>query len=244
MSGIGLLLLLAQIGCAIHAGKTGRPFFWIYLIIFIPMFGMLAYFAVELAPEMLRSRAAQQTASGVSKALDPGRELREAERRLNMTPTAENQARVAEAYLQAGRTEEAMALFQEALTGIHATDPGMMMGLARTHFARNEFREVQEILDKLREANPDYISPEGHLLYARSLEAQGKTEEALEEYKALAPYYPGQEARCRYALLLRKAGRADEARHIFEEICQEADMAPRHAKRLQREWYELARRSL
>jgi len=35
----GVLLLVAQVACAVHAGRTGRPFFWIYLILFLPMAG-------------------------------------------------------------------------------------------------------------------------------------------------------------------------------------------------------------
>ena len=241
---MGLVFLCAQILCAVHAGRTGRPFFWIYLIIFVPVLGMLAYLAIELAPELLSGRRARQAAQGVARALNPTRGMREAERRLRMTPTTGNKTALAEAYLAANRTDEALSLFQDAATGIHATDPAILMGLARAHFTRGEFAETERVLEQLRHANPDYASPEGHLLYARSLEAQGKLPEALQEYAALAPYYPGEEARCRYALLLQKAGRPDQARRIFEEICQEAEDAPRHARRAQREWYDLARRQL
>ena len=60
------------------------------------------------------------------------------------------------------------------------------------------------MLRQLREANPDYHSPDGHLLFARSLEDQDKIDQALQEFTALVNYYPGQEGRCRYALLLQR----------------------------------------
>src|SRR5215472_5345026 len=93
---VGILLLCLQIACAIHAGRTGRPFFWIYLIIFVPMMGMLAYLAVELVPEWMGSRTARRAASGFGRALDPGRSVRQAERQVAMTPTTENKAMLAE----------------------------------------------------------------------------------------------------------------------------------------------------
>ncbi|HTZ76419.1 MAG TPA: tetratricopeptide repeat protein [Stellaceae bacterium] len=240
----GLVLLIAQIACAVHAGKTGRPFYWLYIIIFIPMLGMLGYLAIEILPELLRGRGARRAAAGMGRVLDPGRDLREAERRLAMTPTAENKAAVAEAYLATGRAAEATALFQETLVGVHATDPSLMLGLARAYFAQGRYAETVTELDALRAANPEYHSPEGHLIYARSLEEQGKTDAALEEYAALEPYYPGQEARCRYALLLAKAGRTREAERLFREICQAIEMGPRHQRREQREWYDIARRAV
>lgn len=115
---------------------------------------------------------------------------------------------------------------------------------ARALFSLRDTAEVLATLDRLREANPEYTSPEGHLLYARSLEMEGRTAEVLSEYAALTAYYPGQEARCRYALLLQMTGRVAEARNLFEEIRKAMDCGPRHQYREQREWYELARRAL
>jgi len=244
MPTIGVLVLLAQIACAVHVVRSGRNYIWIYLVVFVPVIGMAAYFLAEILPGLMGSRSARRAASGVGRAIDPGRGLREAQRRVQITPTTENKAALAEEYLRAGKPAEAVALYREALTGIHATDPAMMLGLARALFAEGNAPETQRVLEALRAANPEYNSPDGHLLYARSLEAQGKTEAALKEYQALVVTYPGQEARCRYAMLLQQSGRGDEARRMFEEICQLIDYGPRHQRRAQREWYDLARRSL
>ena len=54
------LILLAQIACMIHAGRTGRPYYWFLIILFAPGLGILAYLAVELLPGLLRGRAAAQ----------------------------------------------------------------------------------------------------------------------------------------------------------------------------------------
>jgi len=99
-------------------------------------------------------------------------------------------------------------------------------------------------LRQLREANPDYHSPNGHLLFARSLEDQGKIDQALQEFTALVNYYPGQEGRCRYALLLQRIGRVADARGVFAEICHSVEYGPPHQRRAQHEWYEIAKHAL
>lgn len=238
------LIIIAQILCAVHVVRTGRQYFWIFVIIFVPMLGMIIYLLAEVLPDLMNSPRAHKAAAGVGRALDPTRAVREGERRLAMTPSAANKAGLAEAYLAAGRTDEAMALFRDALSGIHATDPAMMQGLARAHFALGEFSDVQAVLERLRDANPDYASMDAHLLYARALDEQGKVNEALHEYEFLAPLYPGQEARYRYAMLLRRSGREVEARQILQDICQAAALAPRYVRRAQHEWFALARRQL
>ncbi|HUH86398.1 MAG TPA: tetratricopeptide repeat protein [Stellaceae bacterium] len=242
MPAIGVLEILS-IMCAVHIIRTGRPYYWLY-IIFIPVVGVAAYVIAEILPEFLQTRGARQVTAGIAKALNPGKSLREAQQRVQITPTAENKARLAQAYLGANQPAEAAALYREALAGIHATDPGMMLGLARALFAEGDVAETRAVLERLREANPELNSPEGHLLYARALEQQDKTEEALSEYAALSAYYPGQEARCRYALLLRRVGRESDAKRIFEEVCQLLDYGPRHQRRLQREWHDVAKRAL
>jgi hypothetical protein len=238
------LLLVAQVICAVHAGRTGRPYYWIMLILFMPMVGMIAYFLIEILPELMRSRTARNTSSGVVRIFDPERDYRAAWRQVQIAGTIENRANLAEQCLRCGRADEAANLYHELMAGFHATDPDLMLGLARADFARQEFTAAQATLEQLRVANPDYRSAEGHLLYARCLELQGKRDEALYEYEALAAYYPGQEARTRYALLLSETGSRDAARRLFQEICQAVELMPKHARRLQKEWYDLARRNL
>ena len=241
---LGLLILGTQVLCVAHVVRTGRPFSWVYLIVFAPLVGTIVYLGVELLPGLYRGPTARQAAARVAKALDPGRGVRDAWRRLEMSPTVHNKTALAQEYLAASQPQDAVVLYREVLTGIHATDPALMLGLARALFCVGDTAEVLATLERLREANPEYTSPEGHLLYARSLEMEGHTAAALKEYAALIAYYPGQEARCRYALLLQMTGRVAEAHNLFKEIRKAIDYGPRHHYREQREWYELARRAL
>jgi hypothetical protein len=151
---------------------------------------------------------------------------------------------LAEQCLRSGRVDEAVDLYRELLTGLHSTDPDLMLGLARAHFEKQDYAEVQAMLERLRAANPGYRSADGHLLYARCLEMQGKSEEALFEYEALTAYYPGQEAKSRHALLLKETGQTEAARRLFQEVCQAVELMPKHARRVQKEWYDFAKRQL
>jgi hypothetical protein len=244
MPAFGVLILLAQIACAVHVVRTGRNTIWIYLVVFVPVVGMAAYFFAEILPELLGSRTARKAVSGFERVVNPGRGLREAQRRVAITPTAENKAALAAEYLALGHPADAITLYREALSGIHATDPGMMLGLARALFAAGAPAEAETVLVELRDASPGYNAPEARLLYARSLEALDRIDAALAEYRALASVYPGQEARCRLGLLLLRSGHSDEARQVLAELCQLVDYGPRHQRRAQREWYDLAKRAL
>ena len=62
MPALGILLVLAQITCAVHVVRTGRNYYWIYIVVFVPVVGMAAYFIAEMLPDLMNSRRTRQAA--------------------------------------------------------------------------------------------------------------------------------------------------------------------------------------
>ena len=239
---LGFILMAAlQIAAAVHAGKTGRPFFWIYLIIFLPGIGLLAYAAVELVPEFFRGYRGQRATRAVGRAIDPGRQYRALARDAELAPTVENLHRLAEECVNLGRFDEAIEHYKASLQGMHADDPALLRGLAEAELGGGHAAAARATLEKLYAANPDYASEEARLLYARALEESGDAAGAAAEYERLVDHYPGPEASCRYALLLQRRGERERARAIFAETKKRLELAPRHMRRRYAEWYSLAR---
>jgi hypothetical protein len=235
------LILLAQIACLIHAGRTGRPYFWFMIILFVPGLGILAYLAVEVIPGLLRGRAARLSQT-VSAGLDPTRQYREFARAVETVPSVANLRALAGECVRLGHYDEAIDLYKSALTGMHETEPGAMLGLATAEFRKGDTGAAGATLDRLFAANPNFSSAEADLLAARILEASGRLPEALSAYERLSATFPGEEAKSRMALLLRKTGAEQRARAIFVEIRKSVERAPAFYRRAQREWYEIARR--
>jgi hypothetical protein len=117
-----------------------------------------------------------------------------------------------------------------------------MLGIARAQFAKGDAVAARTTLDELIRLNPDFRSPEGHLLYARALETEGNFQKALEEYKVLAPSYPGAEAAVRYAQLLKSQGSPQESQKVARELLEQARIAPAHYRRAQKPWLDAAQR--
>jgi hypothetical protein len=236
------LILLVQIACLIHAGRTGRPYFWFMIILFVPGLGVLAYLAVEVIPSLLRGRAAARLSRTVSASVDPTRQYRALARAVETVPSVANFRALAEECVRLGRYDEAIELYKSALTGMHETEPGAMLGLAMAEFQKGDAGAAGATLDRLFAANPDFSSAEADLLTARILEARGRLPEALTAYERLYATYPGEEAKGRMALLLEKTGAEQRARAIFAEIRKSVERSPAFYRRAQREWYEIARR--
>jgi hypothetical protein len=239
-----ILSIIIQAALIIHVVKTGRNQIWIWVLALLSIPGAIAYIAVELIPELFRSRTAQRSARGFKKAIDPGANLRRFENEARVATNVASRQRYAEELVRHARYDEAIAQYREALTGLYEHDPNLMQGLAQAQFGKGDAPGARATLDELIRRNPDFRSPAGHLLYARALEAEGEVQKALEEYRVLAPSYPGAEASVRYAQLLQAQGQRAEAQKVVRELLEQARIAPGHYRRAQRPWLEAAQRLL
>lgn len=237
-----LLIPLLQIICVVHVVRTGRSFLWIYVLLFLPGLGVAAYVIVEILPGWLGSRRARTFGSSAIGALDPGRELRQRRQALEEADTVDNRRLLAEALVAAGQFDEAMGLYQGILTGIHADDPGMLLGMARAAHGLKQDELTLDTLKKLAETNPRHQPVEAQLLRAMALEGLGRDDEAAADYAQLVTHASGEEVRCRYALLLQRHGDHAAAKTLFDEIIARSRRSPRHYRRHEQEWIDIARR--
>ena len=201
---ISILIWLIQLALIIHVLKTGRSRYWIMILLFMPMIGGVAYLVIEILPEFSGSITGQRAVRSVKKTLNPGADLRQHEAAWSQSPNVDNGRRYAEALLDTGKTAEAEDIVNQALKGLFATEPTLLLVKARIQFGQERMDEVVKTLESLQEHNPDFRNAEGHLLYARALEGTGQLDQAVREYSAVSGYFPGVEARYRLALCLDK----------------------------------------
>jgi hypothetical protein len=244
MSAAFLISIVIQVLLIIHCIRTGRNSLWIWAIALLPAAGPIAYVLIELVPGLFSNRGTRRAVRGVKRALDPEQDLRRFEAEARQIGDVASRQRYADELTRQGRAGEAVTVYQQALTGLYESDPNLLLGLARAQYALGAFGEARATLDRLIAQNPSFRSPDGHLLYARALEAEGQHERALEEYAALVKYYAGAEAPLRYAQFLRSLGRHDEARRVLRELLEHARFAPRHYRKMQQEWLADAQREL
>ncbi len=236
------LVVILQIIAVVHLFRTGRNMTWLFLIILVPLIGSIAYFIVEVMPSLQNSPGARRALNRARTAIDPSRGLREGSLNYERSQNVESAARLAGELTKAGRHAEAIRICTDARTGLFEDDPKILLALGLAQFAAADYTAALATLDYLRDKNPSFRSADGHLVYARALEESGATARALEEYAALVKYYPGAEARVRQAMLHKKLGDKARADELFAAILNDARLAPKHFKRSEREWIELAKR--
>ncbi|MFO1184440.1 MAG: tetratricopeptide repeat protein [Bauldia sp.] len=236
-----LLLLALDIALVVHAAKTGRLTPWAYVIMLLPGIGAVAYIVAELMPEWLGSYRGRRTRARIGSALNPERAYRQFKDNLETVDTIANRVALAEECLTLERFEEARGLYKSVVALPLGDEPSYFVGLARAELGLGRHAEAIATLEQLRQKWPKHESAEGHLLYARALEAGGRSEEALEEYEAVGRYFPGAEARTRHAMLLARLGRS-EAKPMAAEIVRALRRSPGYVRKNESAWLAEAER--
>ena len=244
MTPIFLLGLILQVVLIIHCIRTGRNTVWIWVLALLSLPGAIAYIAVEIIPTLWRSACTARTIRGVRHALDPGQQLRAYELAARRVGDVASRQRYADELVRQGLAAQAIAVYGQALTGLYQSDPNLLLGLAQAQFAAGDPAAARATLDRLTASNPNFKSPEGHLLYARALEGEGNLTKALDEYAVVAGYFAGAEAPLRFAQLQAKLGQHDAARQTLSALLEHARLAPRHYRQAQEQWLTAARRAL
>jgi len=240
---VAVLTLLIQACFIYHVFKTGRPYWWAFVILTVPLLGCLIYYLVEVFPNSQEHRAVRKTARKVAQAMAPDAEFVRRIEEVETCGSVENKAALAEECLGRAMTAEALRLYEQCLIGPYAKDPKLRFGLVQACLADQHWARALEAVDVLARDHPDFRTSEIALLRARALEGAGEIDAARAAFEKLLPGFVGLEARYRYAMLLQSAGRSDQARAQLEAIIE-------HAKRFrikheeEQEWVAAARRGL
>ncbi|MGH8373289.1 MAG: tetratricopeptide repeat protein [Gammaproteobacteria bacterium] len=234
--------LAIQLVLVVHAIKTGRNLFWVFIIVFFPLIGALAYLIIEVLPEIGNYRGARRAGRFVTSVVNPNGSIKKASQHLEVADTVQNSIALGTQYLDRSQFAEAREVFSRCRKGVHADDPVILLGLAKAQFGLAEYQDAIRSIEDIRQSNPTGRFPEAHLLYARAQEQLGDVDKARKEYEALCKYYPGPEPKCRLALILKASGDVEEARDLFKGIASESKIAGKHYNRLHKEWVSLARR--
>jgi hypothetical protein len=221
--GIGLHIIIA-IFFAIHAVRAGRELYWLVILFMFPLLGSIVYFAVVFLPDARLQRGVRKAGAVIQASLDPRRALREAQQALDLTPTAQNQMRLAAALLDAGEIAQAVEQYDACLRGPFAGDAEIGVGAARAKLANNQPQAAIDVLAPLRARHPNFRAEQVGLLLAGAYAAAGRQQEAGVEYEAMAQRFGSIEARAGLALWAIANGQ----RALAERELKELDHARKH----------------
>jgi hypothetical protein len=240
---IGAVVVLIQFCFAFHVLKSGRPYWWIFIIMAFPVMGCVIYYFVEVFPGSREHRRANKAARSIARALQPDADLKKRVEELEVCGSLDNKIALAAECMNHRMYADAAKLYESCLNGAYASDGAIMFGLAKAAVEAGDWSKAASALARLRNDAPRTRPLETRLLEARVLEGRGQNDAALAIYRELLAVFVGLEARYRYGSLLLRLGKTEAAMDMFNEVVKHAK---RFASSIEEEerWASAARRAI
>jgi hypothetical protein len=147
---------LLQLLCLIHIVKRGRDSYWIYIVLFVPYVGGIAYLLVEILPSIGRPGSVGSIVDIVSRTVNPSYKIKEYEGLAALTPTFQNKKLLADEYLECGYFEKAERIYSSILEGVYKNDAEVLLKRAKALYALGAYADANAIIERLDAEKHEY----------------------------------------------------------------------------------------
>ena len=235
----GKVSLLLQIAFCIHVFRTGRPYWWMWIIMGFPGIGVGAYLFFEVLPEYRVGNF--EDLLWLFKG--PEGRLRVLRERVEESDTVQNRRALAAEFLKQGRNKEAVEILGECASGVFKDDAHILMEFAEALVGDSQWDRAKEVLANVK-TKDRWLLYESRILEARCLAGNGQSAAADEIWKELEPRGLSEEPVYRLALSMLSAGDRVGGRRKLEEIRKRYRKGTVIWRRNQKQWFKLARQEL
>ena len=236
------VVLVMQIVCVVHVFKTGRPYWWMWVILWFPVIGVIAYVICEMRPSW-RSR-------GISldklmwQLKSPDQKIATREAVLDQSLTIKNRLLLATELHEHGRYEREIEVLSDGLRGAFKDDNELRLRLVEAMLESEQIAEAAQLLKKIEPDESQEQRQRHKLLAARTAANQGQHEEAERMFEELLARNDSEAPRYYHACHLLKKGMSTEGRGILQDILQKYRRGTVVWRHRERRWFYAAKRRL
>lgn len=232
---IFMLPMIVQALFIIHVIKTGRNTSWIYLLIFLPFAGGIAYLVVEFIPSMFSSRRVDRAFESITDMARPGGRIGRMEDLALHSPTFKNVSALGDAYLDLGRYSDAARIYRSCLKPPFENNDIYLYKLAFAYYKTVELEKADEIMEKISTIGLGRLKAQEMLLRAKILEGMERWDEAKQHYLDATLKTSDLSYRFEYGLYLKRTGDLQDSKVEFEKVSDIFQRLPRAYQKQYRE---------
>lgn len=234
---ISLLLMGINLFFMVHALKTGRPYYWVWILFAMPFIGALAYFFVEMRPRMGRINWKQIQWQFAS----PKARVAFLDEIVGGSPTVTNRCRLAAELEQHERWDDAIKQYRECLNGVFADDPRLRILLANALLNQGSVQEANDIILLVGVQRDAQLEEDRKMIVLRCKSELGDHEVAIDGMAQLATKTYSLAPRYYLAHAKQVAGRHEEALADAQAILQAYRRGNALFRRSEQEWFRKAK---
>jgi hypothetical protein len=229
------IVLVLQGFCVWHCIRRGTQNKWVWIIVFLPLVGSLAY----IFTEVIQKRHTSSLGDTIGSVVNPGGRIKKLEQNFKFSDTYANRVALADAYLDAKMYDKAIELYESVISGIFDNSEETLKKLIEAYYKTGRIEDVVRVAARLTNTL-NFTKSTANFYYARALEQTGHPNEAEAEYKKMNHRFINYQQRYYYAMFLVNQNRSAEAMPVLETIHNEAEHLSNREKGVSSEWINRA----
>jgi hypothetical protein len=207
------LILGLQGFCLFHAYKNNNTQKWMYLIIFLPAIGSIMY----LYDNFYSKRNIGDLGENVKRIVNSNYDVERLEKEHQLADTIHNKKALGDAYLNVGRYEEALSLFNESMQGGYANDVYLKMKKLQAMYLLARYDEAVIIGEEIMNNN-DFQKSDQKIALAISYAKIGNDDKADALFSSMNFPYCNYKHRVEYYRYLLQKNRLEEAKNLGKKL--------------------------
>ncbi|ALJ06341.1 hypothetical protein APS56_14870 [Pseudalgibacter alginicilyticus] len=223
------LTIALQVYCIYHVIKNKTPYYWIFLILFLPAIGCGIY----LITQVYNKRDAEKIQDNIVSIINPTKKIKDLEKRLEFAETFQNRIDLADAYLENKDYQNAIPHYKKALEDKLQKNVFVVKQLIEALYMEGNFEEVLLYAEKIA-SESEFKKSRTQFLYGMSLDKLGRFEEAEKNLREIDNRYSFYEERLILAKFLIRQNKKTDAKEIIDEIYAESQYMTKENKKLNR----------
>lgn len=223
------LIIALQAYCLYHLFKHRNQFYWVFVILFIPLIGCVIY----LITQVYNKRDVHAIQENVVSIVNPTKKIKDMEKRLQFSETYQNKVDLGDAYVQIKDYKKAIPHYLSALEGNFQNDFYVIEQLVKAYFYLEDYDNVILFAEKIKN-HSEFKKTSTQFLYGLALEKKGKLDEAEVNLKEINIRFSFYQERFLLAQFLLKRNKTHEAKTILDEIHNESQHMTQLNKRIYR----------
>ena len=223
------LILGLQGYCIYHLIKNRNEYYWLFLIIFLPVIGCIIY----LVTQVYNKKEANKIQDNLTALLIPTKKVNDLKKQLQFANTYQNRVNLADAYVEMKDYENAIPHYEEALKDTSQNDFHCLEQLVICYHSLKKDDLAISTAEKIK-TNTAFVKSEAQFSYALALKNKGQLVEAEAELRKLDQRYSNYDKRLILVKFLIEQDKIDEAKTILQEMSGELQHMKSPNKRLHR----------
>ncbi|WP_299337111.1 hypothetical protein [uncultured Psychroserpens sp.] len=207
------LIIALQVYCVYHWYKNKNDYYWVFLIIFLPVIGCIVY----LITQVYNKRDVDKMQEELTTIINPTKKVRDLEKALEFSETFQNRVNLADAYYDIKDFNHAIKHYEDAIAKDFHNDKHVIFQLIKSYFFIDNYQKVIFYAEKVKD-NTDFKGSKAQFFYGLSLDHIGEAEQAEIQIRQIDQRYSNYEERLHLAQFLIAKGKVSEAKDLLNEI--------------------------